>query len=187
MMLLRTWINGLCRRTQSAEETMAEQIAAWNGVKPRRQSKHRRRRPCARRSPKSICMPELIAQTRSRVVNPSGEEGVYTIGISSPIKQKTGEYGCDVVLPDSADSRTIYGEDSLQSLSLAMRFSADRINDMIAKGWRFYYPSSNDEIPFEAYFMHPEWISRLEGIGRREQNPTNSEQADAGNRAKPGA
>lgn len=46
-----------------------------------------------------------------------------------------------------------YGEDSLQSLSLAMRYAADRIDDMISKGWKFYFGDSEDRLPFEAYFV----------------------------------
>ncbi len=97
-------------------------------------------------------MSDLIANTESRVVDPSGKECLHTIGISKPLQQKTGEYECCVILPDSLEPRIILGEDSLQALSLAMRFAADRIDDMISKGWKFYYSDSEDRFPFETYF-----------------------------------
>lgn len=114
-------------------------------------------------------MNDIIAKTTVRAVSPIGEEFAGVIGVGAPVLQKTGEYGCAVVLPPDSDSKMIFGEDSLQSLSLALRFTADRINDSLAKGWKFLYPDSNDAIPFGAYFMHPEWISRLEAIGRQAQ------------------
>lgn len=112
-------------------------------------------------------MNNLIAQTTVRSVSPIGEEFAGVIGVGAPVRQKTGAYGCAVVLPPDYDSKMIFGEDSLQCLSLALRFTADRINDYLAKGWKFLHPDSNEAIPFGAYFMHPEWISRLEAIGRQ--------------------
>jgi hypothetical protein len=111
-------------------------------------------------------MIDFIAHTQSRVVKPSGEEGLYQIGVSTPVQQKTGEYGCQVCLPDAIEPRTIYGEDSLQALSLAMRFMADRIDDMIAKSWKFYFGDSDDRFPFEAYFIPAAWTQKLEAMAR---------------------
>lgn len=112
-------------------------------------------------------MSNLIAQVSVKCVSPSGEEFAGVIGVGAPVQQKTGEYGCAIVLPPDYDSKMIFGEDSLQSLSLALRFAADQINSHLAKGWKFLYPDSDDVIPFGAYFMHPEWISRLEALGRQ--------------------
>ena len=112
-------------------------------------------------------MIDFIAHTQSRVVKPSGEEGPYTIGVSRPIQQQTGEYGCQVCLPDSIEPRTIYGEDSLQSLSLAMRFAADRIDDMIGKGWKFYFYDSEERFPFETYFIPTVWTQKLKAIDKQ--------------------
>lgn len=98
-------------------------------------------------------MIDFIANTQSRVITPSGVTEIATIGISSPVQQPTGEYGCRVCLPDSSLPRTIYGEDSLQSILLALRFMAGRIDNMIAEDWQFYVVDSHDRFPFEAYFM----------------------------------
>lgn len=109
-------------------------------------------------------MDDLVAQARTRVVKPSGEQLMCTIGVSIPLQQKTGEYGCRLDLPDAEEPRTIYGVDSLQSLSLAMRFAADRVDDLISQGWHFYFEDSDDRFPFEAYFIPGAWTKRLESI-----------------------
>ena len=117
---------------------------------------------------------DFIAQTESRVVKPSGEECVYTIGVSLPVQQKTGEYSCCVSLPDSTEPQMLYGVDSLQSLSLAMRFAADRIDELVSKGWKFYFGDLPDRIPFEAYFLPAAWTQKLEAIGRQAERERTS-------------
>ena len=100
-------------------------------------------------------MDDLIAKTTTRAISPFGEEFLGTIGVGAPVQQKTGEYGCVVVLPPDYDSKMIFGADSLQSLLLALRFVAVRIDDLTTKGWKFLYPDSDDTIPFGAYLEHP--------------------------------
>ncbi len=109
-------------------------------------------------------MIELIAQTQSRVVKPSGEAGLYTIGVSLPVQRKTGEYVCYVTVPDLSEPRGIFGYDSLQALSLAMRFARNRIDDMISQGWKFYCTDSDDRFPFESYFLPAAWTQNLPAI-----------------------
>ena len=120
-------------------------------------------------------MIDLIAHTQSRTVKPSGEEELVTIGVSLPTQQPTGEFGCGVVLPDSPEPRIIYGADSLQALSLALRFIAERIDDMISKGWKFHYGDSSDRFPFEAYFMTAAWTQELESIAKKYRRRTEDE------------
>lgn len=103
-------------------------------------------------------MDNFIAQTQTRVVQPSGEEVFCTIGLFAPVQQPTGEFGCGVSLPDSPKIRMIYGEDSLQSITLALRYLADRIDALISRGWEFYLGNSGDRFPFETYFSYPERI-----------------------------
>ena len=112
-------------------------------------------------------MNNLVASCSCQVVKPDGTTFDFKLGVSSPIQQPTGEYGCDTFLPDNDQPRMIYGEDSLQSLLLALKFIADRINDLLSRKWKFEYHESGQvaRVPFEAYFMHPEWISSLEEIG----------------------
>lgn len=112
-------------------------------------------------------MSHMIASCSCLVEKPDGDTLKYTLGVSQPIQQPTGEYGCDTFLPDAEQPRTIYGEDSLQSLLLALKFMADRINDLLSAHWKFEYEESGQtmRVPFEAYFMHPEWIASLEEIG----------------------
>ena len=112
-------------------------------------------------------MIDFVAEAQTRVIKPSGEETLETIGVSRPERQETGEYGCVVSLPDSSELREIYGEDALQSLSLALRFVADRIEGLLAEGWEFYFGDSDDRFPFEAYFLPIAWTQKLESVARQ--------------------
>ena len=116
-------------------------------------------------------MSNMIASCCCLVVKPDGDASQFTLGVSQPVQQPTGEYGCDTFLPDTDQPRTIYGEDSLQSLLLALKFMADRINDLLSRQWKFEYEESGQttRVPFEAYFMHPEWIASLKEIGDQGQ------------------
>ena len=100
-------------------------------------------------------MNDCFAHVIVKSVSPDGVQKISSVGIGVPVEESTGDYGCTVWLPDS-DSKTIFGVDSLQALSLAMQFSGHRIHDLISKGWKFFYPESDDEVPFEIYFIHPD-------------------------------
>ena len=117
-------------------------------------------------------MNDLIAQSVVRSVSPIGDQFVSTFGVGAPVKQPTGEYGCEVILPADSEPKIIFGEDSLQALSLAMHFSAVRIHDLILKGWKFFFPESDEEFPFEAYFVHSDGFSQREGLGCQAENDT---------------
>ena len=117
-------------------------------------------------------MDNLIAKSVVRSVSPIGDQVISTFGVGTPVKQPTVEYGCAVLLPADSQPKMIFGEDSLQALSLAMRFSADRIHDLILKGWKFFYPESDERFPFEAYFVHFDGFSQREGLGCQAENDT---------------
>jgi hypothetical protein len=55
------------------------------------------------------------------------------VKIGAPVEQKFGEHGCDVELGagDRREKTRIFGEGSLQALLLALRFAADRIEDLV--------------------------------------------------------
>jgi len=114
-------------------------------------------------------MNTLIAKCDCLITKLTGESINFSLGVSQPVQQKTGEYGCNTFLPDAELPRMIFGEGLLQSLFLALKIMADRINDLLSKQWKFEYSQEDERcrIPFEVYFMHPEWISALEEIGRQ--------------------
>lgn len=74
-----------------------------------------------------------------------------------------------VSLPDRDEPFEIYGVDSLQCLSLGMRFASSRIDDLISKGWTFFRRDGDDEyeMQWSAYFMPPAVLDRLTAIGER--------------------
>ena len=72
-------------------------------------------------------------------------------------------------LPDRDEPFEIYGVDSLQCLSLGMRFASRRIDDLISKGWSFYGRDGDEEYEMEwsAYFMPQAVLDKLSAIGEK--------------------
>lgn len=114
-------------------------------------------------------MTELIAFCECQVTNPSGEKTRIKIGVGSPSQEKTGEYGCEVTLPDDSKSRRIFGEDSLQAILLALNLLEQRIDDLVSKNWKFDYEDDGETgtIPFDAYFKSQAVHAKFEAIGEK--------------------
>lgn len=123
-------------------------------------------------------MNDYIAKVNTRYVDAKGEQGDFTISIGRPSQQKTGEYACPVYLPDLQQPTIIYGEDSLQALSLAMQFAAQHINDLLANGWQFFYPDSDFRIPFEVYFIQSVWTEKLQAIAKQTEHALDGEKGE---------
>jgi len=114
-------------------------------------------------------MKTLLASIPCRFTSPSGTSRDIVVGISAPHPHDRYEFGCFVTVPDRDEPFEIFGVDSLQALSLAMRFASSRIDDLISKGCHFY-SSDNDEeyeIDWSAYFMPQSVIDKLEAIGEQ--------------------
>jgi len=91
------------------------------------------------------------------------------IGVSFPQPNHRFDFSCFVSLPDRDDPCEIYGVDSLQCLSLGMRFASSRIDDLISKGWSFYCRDGDEEYEMEwsAYFMPQDVLDKLSAIGEK--------------------
>jgi len=96
--------------------------------------------------------PQAIAETHIRAVTPSGESRETIIKLTKPVQDPRGGFSCTVTLPDRVEPITIYGEDSLQALFLTMKFAGTRMHDMKDKGWAFYYPDTDEDLPLSVYF-----------------------------------
>jgi hypothetical protein len=72
-------------------------------------------------------------------------------------------------VPNRDEPFEIYGVDSLQCLSLGMRFASSRINDLISKGWTFFGRDGDEEYEMEwsAYFMPQTVLDMLSAIGEK--------------------
>lgn len=102
-------------------------------------------------------MSDFIAQVKIGVIKLQGEKLIYIIGVTSPTKQKTGEYGCYVSLPNTNEAVACYGEDSMQVLSLAIQFIAQQIQEMLSQGWQFYDERFDNPFPLASYFGFTEF------------------------------
>jgi hypothetical protein len=78
-----------------------------------------------------------------------------------------------VSLPDREEPYEIYGVDSLQCLSLGMRFASARLADLLSKGWVFKGRDGDEEyeIDWSAYFLPQSVLDRLTEIGRKDETP----------------
>jgi hypothetical protein len=93
----------------------------------------------------------LIASVITDYVPVGQSRRLGVIGLSAPSESERC-FECSVSLSDRATPYQIYGENSLQSIGLAFAFLRTRIKDMESKGDLFYFPDTEDLIPFDAYF-----------------------------------
>lgn len=114
-------------------------------------------------------MNQPIASVTYRCSLPSGASKEVVIGVSSPQPHHRFDFSCFVSLPDRDEPFEIYGVDSLQCLSLGMRFASSRIDDLISKGWSFYGRDGDEEYEMEwsAYFMPQTVLDKLSAIGEK--------------------
>lgn len=98
---------------------------------------------------------QYIASISCRCVEPSGVSREVMIGVSSPQPHEGVCFSCSVNLPDRDAPYEIYGGDSLQALSLAMRFASLTINHLLSQGWVFYQRDDEGErvMEWSAYFL----------------------------------
>lgn len=112
---------------------------------------------------------EPVASIQVDAVAPDGVATRCTIAIYAPEQQPTGEYGCALVIPSDKTPRTIYGNDSLQSLALAIRFLSLQLRTRFDEGWRFHDTESDDRngdgITFESYFLDRYWPNPKNSFG----------------------
>ena len=110
-----------------------------------------------------------IASVACRCSLPSGASKEVLIGVSCPQPHRRFDFSCFVSLPDRDEPFEIYGVDSLQCLSLGMRFASRRIDDLISKGWSFHGRDGDEEYEMEwsAYFMPQAVLDKLSAIGEK--------------------
>jgi hypothetical protein len=131
-------------------------------------------------------MNSFFANLTCRCVTPSGSSKEVNIGVSIPRPHDRFDFTCFVTLPDREEPFEIYGVDPLQSLSLAMRFAAARLDDLISRGWTFYSCGSDEEyeIEWSAYFMPQSVLDKLSAVGEKAlssiESKTKESEAESG-------
>ena len=60
-----------------------------------------------------------------------------TIDVYLPVRQETGVWACRIILDfEKRYDNPVYGENSYQSLKLAVRFARILVDSFIARGWK---------------------------------------------------
>jgi len=97
-------------------------------------------------------MSNIIAQLELLATLPSGERRPVRVWVGAPVREPTGEWSCPGGLDGLHDDlEAMRGEDSYQSICLALGLSAALLRDHVAAGGRLEYPGGGD-FPLEAYF-----------------------------------
>jgi hypothetical protein len=136
-------------------------------------------------------MNQYIASITCRCLLPSGSTKEVILGVVSPQPHEEFDFSCLVNLPDRDEPYKIYGVDSLQSLSLAMRFASARLDDLLSKGWVFFGRDGDDEyeIDWSAYFMPQSLLDKFTSIGENALNAIDAkirnEEAEQGEAGQP--
>ncbi len=98
-------------------------------------------------------MTKVIARTDLRIQYRSGIVQPVHIEIDEPELDGDGAWRCVVRLTGLQDGFSpIYGEDSLQPLTLALSFARRLLRAELQRGSRLIGPNHDDEFPLDAYF-----------------------------------
>ncbi|MFQ1713815.1 DUF6968 family protein [Aeromonas veronii] len=92
-------------------------------------------------------MKNAIVTARFDAISTEGELLTIKIAIKAPEpdpKSVSGDWRCKVKLAGLSDKTFIYGIDSLQALSLAIKFVETELRAFSDAGWQFYLPGCPD-------------------------------------------
>jgi hypothetical protein len=99
----------------------------------------------------------VIASTQLRLRLLSGATHALRLEVEQPQRAPTGEWRCIVRIVGLHDKLApIAGEDSLQSLTLALGLLRRRLEAQVQKGARLLQPNEDEDFPLEGYFTHRE-------------------------------
>jgi hypothetical protein len=90
-------------------------------------------------------MNNAIVTARFDAISTEGEQLTLKIAINAPEpdpKSACGDWRCKVKLAGLSDKTFIYGVDSLQALSLAIKYVETELRAFSDAGWQFYLPGS---------------------------------------------
>lgn len=104
-------------------------------------------------------MTQLIANTKLESANDKGERVLIEVEIFLPEddpESEQSDFRCLVRLGGLSLQKYVYGVDSFQSLSLALKFLEIEFQRLTDLGWRFYLPECADEAIdiCSSYFLH---------------------------------
>lgn len=105
-------------------------------------------------------MKDVISKLELVGVRSSGERVPVIVEIGRPYEVRDGKgadcAACPVAIHGlHGDLHDIYGEDTLQALTLGIAFIHQLLSDFTAKGGRLCFKDSDEDFDFEPYFR--EW------------------------------
>lgn len=88
-------------------------------------------------------MKRATVKVRFNAISTEGEALIIKVAIRTPEpdpKSANGDWRCKVKLAGLSDKTFIYGIDSLQALSLAIKYVEAELRAFPDAGWQFYLP-----------------------------------------------
>jgi hypothetical protein len=93
-----------------------------------------------------------IAEVKLRLITKDDMRSDITIEICQPTQSKDGLWHTPIALHGDYGWKNIFGEDSFQSLSLAIKFIRILLTSYLERGDRLVFQSDNSDFPIESYF-----------------------------------
>jgi hypothetical protein len=91
----------------------------------------------------------VVAESRFFAQEPAGARAPIHVRIFLPRKAKS-HAACRVHMKGLEKPRTVYGEDTMQALALAVRFVNNTLAALHAVGWRYFF-AREDRRPFNIW------------------------------------
>jgi hypothetical protein len=98
---------------------------------------------------------EVVAEQELSALLPDRRVVSVHVRLGRPVRRSTGEWACPVEvdgLPGLQVSCEIFGEGSLQALTLGLRMLQSVLLDATVKGTVFHWPNSEDVVGAELLF-----------------------------------
>jgi len=93
-----------------------------------------------------------IAEINLRLIQKDDKCTDLTVGISQPTQSEDGLWYTPIALHGDYGWKNIFGEDSFQSLCLAIKFIKILLTSYLEKGDRLVFQADNSDFPIESYF-----------------------------------
>ena len=98
-------------------------------------------------------MQQTTGMTELVCIRPNGERVAVTLAIGHPAPTPEGDWACPVTIGGLHEGLAgIRGQDSFQSICLAIAFVRSRLASFVANGGRVILPATGEDFPIDEYF-----------------------------------
>ena len=109
---------------------------------------------------------KIIATVFVRGISPTGEESIFSLGLTTPVEVSDLEWSCYVTNPSTKELTEISGNDGVQAISIALNYLGNRMMDLEKAGWKWKMENGNDDFPIDAYFFIDSWHQKIKERNR---------------------